>query len=216
MKFVPRSRAGKVRLFMLLILLCVIGYISNVQVLYYYLSYRPHEGDIVFQSIPKCDLVDAIEGATHSPYSHCGVVLREHDQWVVIAAISEVRETPLLRWIQRGRGAGFAVYRLKPSYTASIPEFKKHLVGYLGLPYDYDYDMSDKEIYCSELVYKAFNKTTGEQMGKLEKLSDLDWKPYADYIKSIQANNLPLDRVMITPKSLSEAPQIELYSRKGL
>jgi uncharacterized protein YycO len=84
------------------------------------------------------------------------------------------------------------------------------------MPYDYNYEISDKAIYCSELVYKAFEKTTGEQMGKLEKLGDLDWQPYTSFIKSVQGNKLPLDRVMITPKSLSEAPQIELYTTRGM
>ncbi|MEO8206002.1 MAG: YiiX/YebB-like N1pC/P60 family cysteine hydrolase [Chthoniobacterales bacterium] len=216
MKILPASRTGKFRFFVLLILLLIAGYVSNVQILYYYLSYSPREGDVIFQSLPKNGLVDAIEGVTHSPYSHCGVVLRNNDRWVVIESINDVHETPLFRWIQRGRGAGFAVYRLKPEYTAAIPEFKKHLLEYLGIPYDYDYEISDKAIYCSELVYKAFRQTNREEMGTLEKLGTLNWKPYADFIKSVQANNLPLDRVMITPRSLSEAPQLELVTSKGL
>ncbi len=40
-------------------------------------AYRPQQGDIVFQSLPNpwgMDLVDAIEGSTASPYSHCAMV----------------------------------------------------------------------------------------------------------------------------------------------
>jgi len=38
--------------------------------------YRPVEGDLLFQSLPHCPLVDAIENATQSSYSHCGMVVR--------------------------------------------------------------------------------------------------------------------------------------------
>jgi hypothetical protein len=44
---------------------------------YSYLRYSPKEGDLVFQSLPKMDLVVAIEGVTHSPYSHVGIVIKK-------------------------------------------------------------------------------------------------------------------------------------------
>lgn len=39
-------------------------------------SYQPLEGDVLFQSLPHSRLVNAIEGVTASPYSHCGMVAR--------------------------------------------------------------------------------------------------------------------------------------------
>ncbi|MEI9999567.1 MAG: hypothetical protein WDO13_10580 [Verrucomicrobiota bacterium] len=60
--------------------------------------------------------------------------------------------------------------------------------------------MKDKRgAYCSSLCYLAFQLATGEQMGKLEKLRDLDWKPYERFVREDQDGSLPLDRVMITP-----------------
>ena len=204
------------RLGILVCILIGVSYHFNAQAGYYYAAYSPREGDIVFQSLHHEDLVDAIEGVTHSPYSHCGVVLLKNNRWVVIESILNVHETPLYLWILRGRNAGFAAYRLDEKYKPVIPEFKKHLIEYDGYPYDFDYEMSDAAIYCSELPYKAFKKATGEEMGKLEKLGNLDWKPYEQYIKSVQANALPLDRWMITPASLSKATQIKEVFRKGL
>jgi hypothetical protein len=67
---------------------------------------------------------------------------------------------------------------------------------------------NDHTVYCSDLVYLAFGKASGEKMGLLEKLRDLDWKPYESFIRSDQAGSLPLDRVMITPASLARAPQL--------
>ena len=216
MKILPTTFATKVRFILLVVALLCTCYFSNAQVFYYYLAYSPKEGDIIFQSLPHDGLVDAIEGVTHSPFSHCGVVIRENNKWVVIEAISNVHTTPLLGWMLRGRSAGIAVYRLNSKYEYEIPDFKKNLNSYLGLPYNYDYTMSDKEMYCSGLIYKAFFKTTGEQMGNLEKLGDLDWKPFESFIKSDQGNELPLNRIMITPASLSHANQIHEIYRKGI
>jgi hypothetical protein len=224
MKIIPASREGQIRLLCLLAAMLVLGLFygeqtlfifSRAPVLYYHFRYSPQEGDVVFQSLPHNDLVDTIEGTSHSPYSHCGVVLKNAlGKWVVIEAIFNVHETPLLLWEFRGRGGAFAAYRLDPAYAPQITKFKSALLTYQGMPYDYDYDMSHNpnEVYCSSLVYLAFQKTTGEQMGKLEKLGDLDWKPFASFIMADQLGHLPLDRVMITPASLSRAPQLhEVY-----
>jgi len=216
MRLFPKTVAGRVRLGILLLCLVAAGVYSKVQVLPYYLFYSPKEGDIIFQSLPHGDLVEAIEGATHSPYSHCGVVLQRDGQWVVAEAIISVRETPLLRWMQRGREAGVAVYRLKPEFQSNIPEFKTQTLSYLDRPYDYDFEMSDKAIYCSELIYKAFQKTTGETLGQTQKLGELDWKPFEQTIRDFQAGGLPLERVMITPEALSKADQFQLVYRIGI
>lgn len=216
MQILPSSNAGRIRLGILVALLLVAAYVSNIQVLCYYLTYSPREGDVIFQSLPHGELADAIEGVTHSPYSHCGVLIREGGKWGVIESIGNVHTTPLLRWMQRGRSAGIAVFRLDPKYSQVIPEFKKNLKSYSGLPYNFDYTMADDQMYCSGLVYKAFLKTTGVQMGTLQKLGELDWKPYESFIKSIQSDHLPLDRVMITPASLSLAPQLHEIYRMGI
>ncbi|PAW79778.1 MAG: hypothetical protein B9S32_00175 [Verrucomicrobia bacterium Tous-C9LFEB] len=215
MRVTPTTFAGKIRFAGLLVVLILMAYFSQAQVIAYRLGYTPEEGDIIFQSLPHADLVDAIEGITHSPYSHCGVLLKEKGEWVVFESIGHVHGTPLMLWMQRGRGAAMAVYRLRPEYQKYRPEFLKQLLAYAGYNYDYDYKISDDEIYCSELPYQAYLKATGQPLGKLEKLGDLDWKPYEAFIRSVQGNKLPLDREMITPKSLSEASQLQEVYRRG-
>jgi len=191
--------------------------LTRLPAVFYYFRYSPREGDIVFQSLPHGDLVDAIEGITHSPYSHCGVVLRnDKGQWVVEEAIFNVHETSLFTWEFRGRGGNFTAYRLDPKYDSLTPKFKETLLTFMGRPYDFDYDMSnDRAAYCSSLAYLAFQKVSGEHMGQLEKLRDLDWKPFESFIKSEQGGALPLDRVMITPASLARAPQLHEVYQSG-
>ncbi len=212
---VPRTRVGKIRLACLVLILVGVAIFSKAQVLLYYGLYSPREGDIVFQSLPKGELVDAIEGVTESKFSHCGVVLRDGNRWVVVESILSVRKTPLLTWLQRGKNAGFAVYRLRPEFSMHISDFKANLIKFLDFPYDYSFEMSDHSIYCSELIYDAFEQTTAEKMGTLETLGDLNWQPYEENIRALAGNTLPLDRVMITPVSLSKATQIQPVFRMG-
>ena len=215
----PSSRLGRLRLGALLLTFglligthrheCVF-LLDRSPVLYRYLSYLPKEGDILFQSLPHGAEVDTIEGITHSPYSHCGVVLRDSKQhWVVIEALFNVHETPLILWMLRGREGRFTAYRLDGRYNSFLPKFKKELLGYQGRFYDFDYDMTDdRALYCSDLIYLSFLKASGEKMGSLQRLGDLDWKPYESFIRAQQGGKLPLSRWMITPAFLAEAHQL--------
>jgi hypothetical protein len=216
---VPTSSAARWRLLILVLVFAILGYANREQctflltrapALYYYFRYSPREGDIVFQSLQHGALVDAIEGVTHSPYSHCGVVLRsDKGKWVVIESIGDVHETPLFTWIFRGRGGYFAAYRLDPKYESVIPAFKKDLLAYTGDSYDFDYDMVRHQgVYCSDLVYLAFDQASGLKMGNLKKLGDLDWHPHQNFIRAEVNGKLPLDRLIITPAALAEAEQL--------
>jgi uncharacterized protein YycO len=181
-----------------------------------YSRYAPEEGDIVFQSLPHSRLVNAIEGATESPFSHCGIVARSGDAWVVYEAYRGVEATPLREFVFRGRNCGFAVYRLKTDYREHIPAMLEYAQRYVGRPYDGRYRMDDERIYCSELIYKAYRDATGgEQLGKLVRLRDLKWQAYRDTIER-QEGSVPLDRLMITPRDLALADQLELVTAHAI
>lgn len=173
-------------------------------------SYQPAEGDIVFQSLPHNPLIDAIEGATASPFSHCGILHRAGPGWVVIEAIGPVRETAFSAWITQARDKRYAVYRLKAPYRGKIPAFVRAAQSYAGLPYDIHYAWDDSAIYCSELIFKSFHRATGQDLGRMQSLGELQWQAHTGVIKQIEGGGLPLERKMITPRSLSEAPQLEL------
>jgi hypothetical protein len=179
-------------------------------------GYEPQEGDVVFQSLAHNPLIDAIEGATSSPFSHCGILHRSGSQWVVIEAIGPVRETAWKTWIAQGREQLYSVFRLKDPYRGEIPAFIQAAQSFEGLPYDIHYDLDEQAIYCSELIFKAFRRAAGQDLGRLQTLGELQWRPHAEVIKQIEGGQLPLDRKMITPRSLSEACQLEkVYSNDG-
>ena len=171
-------------------------------------GYEPRVGDVLFQSLPHHELIDAIEGSTRSPYSHCGIVALDRGRWMVIEAIGPVRQTPLEQWIRQGRGGTMAAHRLHDRYGEKLDAFIAAARTHLGKPYDTRYRLDDERIYCSELIYKAFKDATGEDMGQLVRLGDLDWKPYESTIRKYEGGEPPLDRLMITPRDLAKAPQL--------
>lgn len=176
-------------------------------------QYTPQEGDVIFQSLPRSRLVVAIEGATHSPFSHCGVVARRNNRWFVVEAFDGVEETPLPEFLFRGRGHGFAVFRLQSQHRDWAKPMSDATREYMGRPYDVRYRMDDEKIYCSELIYKAYGDVTGgEQLGELVQLRKLDWQPYAETIEYFEGGPVPLDREMITPRDLANANQLELVT----
>lgn len=176
-----------------------------------YWTYFPQEGDVVFQALPHQEVVDAIEGATDSDFSHCGIVAQVDGRWIVYEALGKVRATPLYDYLLRGRGRGFAVYRWKAAERDRVPAILEQTRTMLGRPYDSRYKMDDERIYCSELIYKAYrDATAGGQAGRLVRLGDLNWGAYEKTIVELEGNAPPLDREMITPRDLALAPQLEL------
>jgi len=172
--------------------------------------YQPQDGDVIFQSLPHGPVVWAIEGVTGSPYSHCGIVAKVDDQWIVYEAYRGVSATPLNTFLTRGRGGGFAVYRLRDECSEHIPSTLACCRLHLGKPYDIRYRLDDEKIYCSELIYKAYlDATHGQQLGDLVKFGDMNWQPYELLIRQIEGGEVPVDREMITPANLARAPQLE-------
>ena len=68
------------------------------------------DGDVVFQTSGG-DPSMAVAMATHSLYSHIGIVRLTPSGPVVVEAAGPVGETPLRQWIARGQLGRVAVYR---------------------------------------------------------------------------------------------------------
>jgi len=167
------------------------------------------EGDILFQALDG-RLCALIEGATGSRYTHCGLVVRRADgSLAVLEAIGPVQETPLLDWIRRGRGHAFDAYRLREPYRNRIAAFVAACRAYCGRPYDSRFRMDDEAIYCSELIYKGFQRATGEALGTLVRVRDLSWQPHEEEIRDLEGGPVPLDRELITPRDLARARQLD-------
>ncbi len=177
------------------------------------------EGDIIFQTSGSGQS-EAIQLATHSPYSHCGIVYQTGGEFFVFEAIQPVSLTPLKQWITRGEGERFIVRRLKNAARILTPgtlqKMKAAGEPFKGKDYDSYFEWSDDKIYCSELIWKIFKTATGLEIGKLEKLKDFDLThPIVQQkMKERYAGKIPLDEWVISPKSIFESDLLETVISK--
>jgi uncharacterized protein YycO len=168
------------------------------------------EGDIIFQT-SQSKQCEAIRIATHSKFSHCGIVFIEKGKKYVFEAVQPVKYTPLETWITHGKDSKFVVTRLKSTTKQLSQEDLKKMKNYGKTFKDKDYDLyfewSDEKIYCSELVWKIYKNGTGIELCPLQKLKD--FKLSDNLVKALLSerygNNIPLDENVVAPSILENS-----------
>ena len=70
------------------------------------------------------------------------------------------RQRLLKTFLLRGRGGGFAAYRLSEGYRRHNPYSPRYCKNYLRRPCDIRCRMNDEKIECSELAFKTFPDAT--------------------------------------------------------
>jgi hypothetical protein len=168
-----------------------------------------NDGDIIFQT-SLSHQSKAIQLATHSKYSHCGLIFKRksgQDEWCVLEAVQPVKWTPLTEWINRGEGGHFVIKRLATDPMIPKPmldDLRKIAEGYIGKNYDLYFDWSDDKIYCSELVWKSFYELNQFELGDLQKLSDFDLSNEAvkKKLEERYGDKIPMDEKVISPEAI--------------
>jgi len=175
--------------------------------------YELHSGDIIFQ-VSQSSQSKAIQLATHSKYSHMGIVYKQDEQFFVYEAVQPVRLTPLGSWIDRGEDGHYVVKRLinaEQLLTAEkLEQMKEAGAKYQGKNYDIYFEWSDERIYCSELVWKIFKEATGIEIGALEQLRDFDLTDEIVRQKLVEryGDAIPLDEQVISPAVMFNSDQL--------
>jgi len=174
------------------------------------------DGDIIFQT-SLSQQSKAIQLATHSKYSHCGLIFKRksgQDEWCVLEAVQPVKWTPLTEWINRGENGHYVIKRLTTDPMIPKPmleELRKIAESYIGKNYDSYFDWSDDKIYCSELVWKSFYKLNKFELGDLQKLSDIDLtnETVKKKLKERYGDKIPLDEKVISPAAIFNSDHLE-------
>ena len=173
------------------------------------------DGDIIFQTSRSAQS-RAIQLATHSTYSHCGLVFRADtgNEWLVLEAVQPVKWTPLIPWIARGEGEHFVVKRLRANASPDADQLhtiKTDGERFLGKEYDLWFGWSDDRIYCSELVWKAYHQATGVELGKLQRLGDFDLSDpqVMRKLKERYGDKPPLDEPVISPARIFDSDLLQ-------
>lgn len=134
-------------------------------------------GDIIFH-ISQSRQSAAIAEVQKSPWSHVGILFNQNGKWFVYEAIQPVSATPVEKFIARSRDGVFMVKRLKSELVdmkleQNQSKLMSALTKFRGQNYDLFFEWSDKSIYCSELVYKGYERAFGVKIGDLVQVKDL-------------------------------------------
>jgi hypothetical protein len=182
-------------------------------------GYTPRDGDIVFHTSRSAQSL-AIQLATKSPYSHMGIVYLRDGKPFVFEAVQPVKLTPLDEWIARGERQQFVAKRLRDADARLTAETLRSMraVGeqLAGKDYDPYFEWSDERIYCSELVWKIFERGAGIELGERQTIADFDLSHPAvqQKLKERYGDRVPLDEVVISPAAIFAAADLEtVYQR---
>lgn len=124
-------------------------------------AWQPQTGDIIFQ-ISRSSQSKAIQLATHSDYSHTGMLVIRNKKPYVFEAVGPVTYTPLKQWIAHGEKGKYVVRRVEGGLSVEQQQkLAQTAKRYLGKPYDFSFSWSDDRQYCSE-VGGRFTRTRWE------------------------------------------------------
>ena len=165
------------------------------------------DGDLVFHE-SKSSQSRAIRLATKSRYTHVGIIRMVRGRPMVLEAVRTVRLTPFKRWRARGVGGHIVVKRLKDRQPLTLKSNRARLLQagrrYLGKRYDGAFAWDEKRIYCSELVYRIYQRGLDIKLGSVETFGDMDLSSpvVQKLIKIRRGKNLDLEEPIITPVSI--------------
>ena len=180
-------------------------------------------GDVFFQSLDDTQSV-AVSAATHSPWAHVGVVYSTSPRVLIAEAIgSGVQLTPLSQFLSRSafsRSHQWAAKRMAQASAIFTPQhtslFQSEIRKLLNRPYDIYFGWDDQSIYCSELVFKVYQKL-GYTLGQVEPIGALN---YVDSrVRALIDNriiatgrardlNEALRRTLVSPESIFRDSQL--------
>lgn len=175
------------------------------------------EGDVVFQT-SNSGQSKAIQLATGSKFSHCGIIVKVDGKLKVVEAVQPVKITEFKDWVKRGNNSYYEVKRLRDQ-TLVNEESKKQLhlefKKLIGVNYDIYFDWSDKEIYCSELVWKLYKRAFNIEICPLHQLNEynLDHPAVKKKLQERYGNNIPLTEKMVSPADIYNSTLLESVKR---
>lgn len=170
-------------------------------------KYQPRNGDIIFHTSRSSQSL-AIQRATKSKYSHMGIVYLQEDHPFVFEAVEPVKRTPLRDWIVRGTDGHYMVKRLanaKESFTEDAIQRMLHVgKSFEGKHYDLYFEWSDDRIYCSELVWKIYNRALGIELGQLQRIKEFDLSDPLVQAKMRErfGDSVPRNETVISPAAI--------------
>jgi len=175
-------------------------------------NFSVQDGDVIFQS-SYSKQSQAVEIATNSKYSHCGIIFIENNVPYVYEAVQPVGKRKLADWISSGVDQTCVIKRFKGIDTLSkksLLRMKEYAASQFGKNYDGYFSWSDKEMYCSELVYKTYKNCINFVLAQPKTLRDfnIDAPVVRKIMQERYGDDIPYDELMISPGQLYDAPSL--------
>ena len=166
-------------------------------------------GDIIFIS-SRSGQGKAIQLATKSKFTHIGIIFIEQGKAMVYHAVEPVSKNTFEEFKNMSEDGKYYTRRLKDQSLLSASVISKMLneaKSKLGVHYDLVFSWDDKELYCSEFVWKLFNHTLGIEIGKPRPLKEFDLTNAAvkSKLKQRYGDKIPLEENMISPGDMYES-----------
>ena len=171
-------------------------------------------GDMILQTNTSGQGL-AIQLATNSKYTHIGVLFKENNEWMVYEAVQPVQKVTLSEFILRGENSQYTVLRLKNDSLVKLDhvthKMKNYLLKQIDKDYDWVFNWSEEEMYCSELVYKAY-LNAGIKISDTKLLKDykLSHPIVQAQLKERYGNNIPLKDTMVAPSDIAEDHRLKV------
>lgn len=177
------------------------------------------EGDIIFQQSMSSQST-AIQQATGSRWTHVAIVVKEGGRTRILEAAGRgVAFNSLEAFVEASEGRKVSVSRLRDSQELLTPQNRSAVRAALerdmGKRYDRLFEWSDTTIYCSELIWRAFDTGMGISVGEVQVFSELDYRKPAvlELIqerkrlsgKDLEDSTLLREKI-ITPVAIKESP----------
>jgi hypothetical protein len=144
-----------------------------------------------------------------------GIVYLRDGKPFIFEAVQPVKLTPLSDWIARGEGGRFVAKRLRSAQSVLKPKTLRKMVavgeGFLGRDYDLYFEWSDDRIYCSELVWKVFDRGAGIDIGKLQTMGDFNLSNpvVKEKLHERFGENVPIMETVISPAAMFASPLLK-------
>jgi hypothetical protein len=170
-------------------------------------------GDVLLQPL-NCWTCSLIEAQDNTIYSHMGILIKMNGETYVFEAYGSVKFTKLNTFLKRTEG-GQTVRVIRPpqfSFKQTLALITNSL-QLEGSAYDpgfrwNNYDKSGKEkYYCSELVYKMFERS-GVRFNDLEPKS-MPFDVYPELWDKIFNGDTPRNKMGISPASFSTSSDFD-------
>jgi hypothetical protein len=171
-------------------------------------SAEPRPGDIVFhRSSSRQSAV--IAEVTGSALTHTGIVFERNGRLFVFEAERRVEWTPWEEWRERGAGGDYEVRRLPKVRARDLVALRRQADRYLGRRYDARFEWSDRRMYCSELVWKIYERALGVRLSEPQRWRDLTLSARAQALARARLGRLPPPNAeIVTPVAIAQSDQL--------